>query len=102
MRARVVVCLWICLVLAPRVSRAQDESPWMLMSDGLLFATVNHQGGPRSGDEFVSTNSWMGMASRPAGKGQLTLTGMLSLDPATASARGYREIFQAGEKLCSG
>ena len=97
MRARVVVCLSICLLLAPRVSRAQDASPWMLMSDGLLFATVNHQGGPRGGDEFVSTNWWMGMARRPAGKGQLTLTGMLSLDPATASARGYREIFQAGE-----
>ena len=69
------------------------------MSDGLLFATVNHQGGPRGGDEFVSTNWWMGMASRTAGKGQLTLTGMLSLDPATATARGYREIFQSGEVL---
>jgi hypothetical protein len=93
----VSLCVSICLVLAPHVSRAQDASPWMLMSDGLLFATVNHQGGPRGGDEFVSTNWWMGMASRPAGKGQLTLTGMLSLDPATASARGHREIFQAGE-----
>jgi hypothetical protein len=89
----------ICLVGAARVSLVQDvtPSPWMLMSDGLLFATVNHQGGPRGGDEFVSTNWWMGMASRTAGKGQLTLTGMLSLDPATATARGYREIFQSGE-----
>ena len=42
----------------------KDASPWMLMSDGLLFATVNHQGGPRGGDEFVSTNWWMGMATR--------------------------------------
>jgi hypothetical protein len=97
MRVRVVV-LSICLALLPRASRAQDDpSPWMLMSDGVLFATVNHQGGPRGGDEFLSTNWWMGMASRPAGKGQLTLTGMLSLDPATATARGYRELFQAGE-----
>jgi hypothetical protein len=69
----------------------------MLMSDGLLFATVNHQGGPRGGDEFISTNWWMGMANRKTGKGQLTLTGMLSLDPATATARGYGKIFQAGE-----
>ncbi|MGH9140931.1 MAG: hypothetical protein ACRD2I_07300 [Vicinamibacterales bacterium] len=85
-------------MLWPRVARAQDESsPWMLMSDGVLFATVNHQGGPRGGDEILSTNWWMGMASRSAGRGQLTLTGMLSLDPATATARGYREIFQAGE-----
>ncbi len=37
------------------------------------------------------------MLSRPAGKGQLTLTGMFSLEPATVGTRGYREIFQAGE-----
>lgn len=97
MRARACVLLSICLVLAPRIARAQDASPWMLMSDGVLLATVNHQGGPRGGDEFVSTNWWMGMASRTAGKGRLTLTGMISLEPATATARGYREIFQAGE-----
>ncbi len=98
MRVRVVVCISILSLLAPRAARAQDDpSPWMLMSDGLLFATVNHQGGPRGGDEFVSTNWWMGMASRSAGKGQLTLTGMLSLDAATATARGYRELFQSGE-----
>ena len=99
MRTRVGVCFAIVFSFAPSVARAQDvtPSPWMLMSDGLLFTTVNHQGGPRGGDEFVSTNWWMGMASRTAGKGQLTLTGMLSLDPATATARGYREIFQSGE-----
>ena len=68
MRARVVLLCSICLALAPRVSRAQDASPWMLMSDGLLFAAVNHQGGPKGGDEFISTNWWMGMATRKAGK----------------------------------
>jgi len=99
MRGRVFIVVSIYLFFAPRASRAQDvtPSPWMLMSDGQLFATVNHQGGPRGGDQFVSTNWWMGMATRTAGKGQLTLTGMLSLDPATATARGYREIFQSGE-----
>jgi hypothetical protein len=96
MCARVVVLL-CALALLPRAARAQDDSPWMLMSDGMLFATFNHQGGPRGGDEFISTNWWMGMASRPAGKGQLTLIGMLSLDPATATPRGYGELFQAGE-----
>jgi hypothetical protein len=96
MRAGLV--LLCCLVVVPRAARAQDDpSPWMLMSDGLLFATVNHQGGPKGGDEFVSTNWWMGMASRTAGKGQLTLIGMLSLDAATATARGYGELFQSGE-----
>jgi hypothetical protein len=89
----------LCLVVAPRASHAQDDpSPWMLMSDGVLFATFNHQGGPRGGDEFLSTNWWMGMAGRQAGKGQLTLIGMLSLDPLTATGRGYRELFQTGEE----
>jgi hypothetical protein len=98
MRIRRVVFV-LALVIVPHLSWAQDEpSPWMLMSDGVLFATFNHQGGPRGGDEFLSTNWWMGMASRPAGKGQLTLTGMISLDPATATSRGYRELFQAGEE----
>jgi hypothetical protein len=97
MRARVVVFCLIVVFIAPALLRAQDPSPWMLMSDGVLVAMFNHQGGPRGGDELKSTNWWMGMASRPAGKGRLTLTGMLSLDPATTTAHGYREIFQAGE-----
>lgn len=69
----------------------------MFMTDGVVFATFNHQGTDRGGTEFKSTNWWMGMASRPAGPGQLTLTGMLSLDPLTATSKGYREVFQAGE-----
>jgi hypothetical protein len=113
MRTRVVVfCLSVLSVLAPAIARAQvddpqhadhateqaSSSPWMLMSDGVLFATFNHQGGPRGGDEFTSTNWWMGMASRNAGAGRLTLTGMISLDPLTATSRGYRELFQVGEE----
>jgi hypothetical protein len=112
MRARVLVfCLCVFSGLAPSLARAQDDSqhadhaaeqasssPWMLMSDGVLFAAFNHQGGPRGGDEFKSTNWWMGMAGRNAGPGRLTLTGMISLDPATATSRGYRELFQVGEE----
>jgi hypothetical protein len=71
--------------------------PWMLMYDGVLFATYSNITGPRGGEEFVSTDWVMGMASRLAGPGRLTLTGMLSLDDATTPSRGYREIFQTGE-----
>lgn len=78
-----------------------SASPWMLMTDGVLFATFNHQGGPRGGDEFRSTNWLMGMASRPAAGGTLTLTGMISLDPATVGACGYGLLFQVGE-ACNG
>ncbi len=86
------------LVVCVPSARGQDSSsPWMVMSDGALFATFNHQGTDRGGTEFKSTNWWMGMASRPAGPGQLTMTGMLSLDPLTATSAGYREVFQAGE-----
>ena len=76
---------------------AESASPWMLMSDGVIFGTFNHQGGPRGGNEFRSTNWFMGMASRPAGGGTLTLTGMLSLEPATVGACGYGLLVQVGE-----
>src|SRR5262245_11170768 len=76
---------------------APSPSPWMLMTDGALFGIFNHQGTDRGVTEFKATNWWMGMATRNAGPGQLTLTGMLSLDAATATPQGYREIFQAGE-----
>src|SRR5207302_9890120 len=56
---------------------------WQFMQDGILFAEFNHQGSPRGGNEFVLPNWWMGMASRDTSHGQLTFTGMFSLDPAT-------------------
>lgn len=80
-------------------SPAADESAWMLMQDGVLYGLFNHQGGPRGGDEVRAPNWWMGMASRRAGRGQLTFTAMLSLDPATVGKRGYGEIFQVGETV---
>src|SRR6266480_5424828 len=72
---------------------------WQFMQDGVVFAEFNHQNGPRGGDELVVPNWWMGMASRKTSRGQLTFTGMLSLDPATVGKDGYREILQAGEAL---
>lgn len=72
---------------------------WQFMQDGIVFAEFNHQGGPRGGNEFVVPNWWMGMATRSTSRGQLTFTGMLSLDPATVGKDGYGEIFQVGEAL---
>jgi hypothetical protein len=108
------LCL-ACGVAAPELARGQappqppqdphaghdmsdsSVSPWMLMSDGVVFGTFNHQDGERGVDEFRSSNWWMGMASRPVGNGTLTLTGMLSLEPATVGACGYGLLFQVGE-----
>jgi hypothetical protein len=75
------------------------DAGWMLMQDGILFANVNHQGGPRGGDELTAPNWWMGMASRRAGTGRVTFNAMFSLDPATVGEDGYRELFQVGEAL---
>jgi hypothetical protein len=72
---------------------------WHFMQDGSLYLMFNHQGSERGDDEFKAPNWWMGMASHRAGPGELTLTGMLSLDPATVGTAGYSEIFQVGETL---
>lgn len=82
-----------------KMDMPMDASPggWHLMQDGAAYLLVNHQGGARGGSEVRLPNWWMGMASRQAGGGALTLTGMLSLDPATVGTRGYRELFQVGE-----
>jgi hypothetical protein len=77
----------------------QAATPWHVMQDGIVYAELNHQGGPRGGTEFVAPNWWMGMASRAVRSSQLTLTAMLSLDAATVGKSGYGEIFQVGEAL---
>ena len=74
-----------------------SPTPWMFMYDGVLFGTLSHQGGPRGGTELISTDWFMGMVSRQAGPGRLTLTGMASLERATTGPRGYLELFQVGE-----
>lgn len=70
---------------------------WHVMQDANVFVTFNRQGGPRGETEVNSSNWWMGMFSRQAGAGQLTISSMLSLDPLTTGKDGYSEIFQAGE-----
>jgi len=72
-------------------------SGWQLMQDGAVFLMLNDQGGQRGGTEAVAPNWWMGMASRKTSRGTVSLSGMLSLDPATVGSAGYRELFQAGE-----
>lgn len=74
-------------------------SGWQFMQSGSFDVIFNHQGGPRGGDETLSTNWWMGMWTRDIGSRRLTLTGMFSLDALTAGEDGYREIFQVGEEL---
>ncbi len=111
MRVCVLALGVVCLASFASTARAQNDppqgramtmampmaSPWMVMTDGAILGTVNHQGGPRGADEFRSTNWFMVMAHRPLGRGFFTATGMFSLEPATATPRGYAELFQSGE-----
>ncbi len=78
---------------------AMPGSGWHFMQDGLVLGLANHQGGPKGGDEVKVPNWWMGMLTRMTSKGEVTLSGMFSLDAATVGRAGYREIFQAGESL---
>jgi hypothetical protein len=114
-----IVCVRAAIVLAlltlPMLGVAQAQAhhhqsqpagSWHLMHDGVVFLTYNHQGGPRGaerdfpdGGEFGSQNWWMGMAERPLLAGDLRLSLMMSLEPATLGRDGYRQIFQAGETL---
>ena len=69
------------------------------MQDGVVYGLFNRQGGPRGDTEFVVPNWWMGMAMRDTGPHRISLSAMLSLDPATVGKSGYAEIFQVGEAL---
>lgn len=70
---------------------------WHVMQDANAILMFNHQGSDRGGDELKAPNWWMGMFSRNAGPGRLTISTMLSLDPATVTSEGYGELFQVGE-----
>jgi hypothetical protein len=97
------IALCVLLTFFTAAAGAQEHqhaaaSPsWSWMADGALFATVNHQGSDRGETQLRSQNWLMAMGTRAAGAGQLTVSGMLSLEPATVTKRGYSELFQMGE-----
>src|ERR1039458_6700107 len=67
----------------------------MLM--GQAFVVDTQQSGPRGGDKFYSTNWFMASAEHRLGRGSFMIQTMLSLEPATVTAREYPELFQTGE-----
>ncbi len=70
---------------------------WMLMFHGNAFVADIQQTSPRGGDKLFSTNWAMPMAQWSRGRQQITLRTMLSLEPATVTARQYPLLFQLGE-----
>src|SRR4051812_12527668 len=81
----------------PAQHAAPRAGSWTFMQDATVFVMFNRQGSPRGDAELRAPNWWMGMAQKPIGRGRLTLNLMLSLDPATVGAQGYRHIFEVGE-----
>ena len=72
----------------------------MLMGNIFIRESIQNIGrsGKRGGDKIDAPNWMMGMASRPVGgKGLLSLTAMISLDPLTVGGYGYPLLFQTGE-----
>ena len=70
---------------------------WNLMFMGQAFLVDTQQSAPRGGDKLYSANWFMTSAIRSLGRGALSLTAMLSLEPATITNRSYPLLFQTGE-----
>jgi hypothetical protein len=93
---RVAAAAALLAVCAPPAS-AQSTDRWHWMSDGVAFINFNHQDGDR-GDTQVRSQNWiMANGQHKLWKGQLFVSGMISLEPVTVGARGYAELFQMGE-----
>jgi hypothetical protein len=69
---------------------------WTLMLHGDGTLVYDDQGGPRGQSKTFFESMLMGMASRPLGGGELTLHGMVSLDPLMGKS-GYPLLLQTGE-----
>jgi len=81
---------------APHMGLHGALGPWSLMLHGDGTLVYDDQGGPRGSTKTFFESMLMGMASRPLDGGELTLHGMVSLDP-TIGKGGYPELLQTGE-----
>jgi hypothetical protein len=79
----------------PMMMRAYGT--WNLMFMGNAFLVDTQQSGPRGGDKLYSANMFMTGAEHSVGRGSFVIETMLSLEPATVTARRYPLLFQTGE-----
>src|SRR5262245_62225957 len=61
----------------------RQNGPWMLMFHQNAFLQYLHESGDRGSHQSGSINWLMGMADRNAGRGRLSLRGMVSFEPWT-------------------
>ena len=86
---------------SPMYALHRQSGDWMLMLHANAFLQYFKDTGDRGSDQFGSVNWVMGMAHRPAGKGQLMLRGMVSAEPWTVRGCGYPDLLATGEE-CNG
>jgi hypothetical protein len=75
------------------------EGEWGLMLHGNVHLGYDFQSTRRGGDQWVSTNWVMFMATHPLAGGDVSLRTMLSLEPATVGRDGYPLLLQTGESV---
>ena len=78
-------------------SRHATVGSWDVMAHGFVFGQYDKQDGPRGDEQLGSLNWIMVMASRTIAGGHFQARTMLSLDPATVTAKGYPLLLQSGE-----
>lgn len=88
---------------SPMYARHLEAGGWSLMLHGLAFVQYDKQGythnSPRESSQFGSVNWGMLMARHDLAGGQLTLRGMMSLEPFTVTRYGYPLLLQSGEAV---
>jgi hypothetical protein len=70
---------------------------WRFSVHGAAFIGDIQETGRRGVDKAASVNWAMGVAERDWGGGTLSVSSMLSLEPATITGERYPELFQTGE-----
>jgi hypothetical protein len=75
------------------------EDDWMLMLHGNAHIGYDFQSTRRGGDQWLSSNWVMFMASHPLAGGDVSFRTMLSLEPATVGRDGYPLLLQTGESV---
>jgi hypothetical protein len=82
---------------APMYAMHGEAGGWDLMFHGNVFGAASVQASERGDAGLTSMNSFMGMASRDVGRGQLGARAMMSLEPLTIGPQGYPLLLQTGE-----
>lgn len=87
----------------PMHARHIMAGSWELMLHGVAFVQYDKQNfvrrAPRGDSQFGSVNWGMLMARHELGGGDLTLRGMVSLEPFTVTKYGYPLLLQSGEAV---